>query len=98
MDSQVFANQNIKAVELSQTEMKETQGEWIPNAIGAIAGGYAGGFGYLAAGGKDMKGYWAAVGGGAAAGAFSPVTGVGSAAAALSSGFLGAYTGTVLSK
>ena len=27
LDSQVFANQNIKAVELSQTEMKETQGE-----------------------------------------------------------------------
>lgn len=27
-ENQVFANENVKAMELSQTEMKETQGEW----------------------------------------------------------------------
>lgn len=29
IDNQVFANQNVKAIELSQTEMKETQGDVI---------------------------------------------------------------------
>ena len=47
LDSQVFANQNIKAVELSQTEMKETQGEVAPLILAAAAvGGAVGAWGY----------------------------------------------------
>lgn len=38
VDNQVFANQNVKAIELSQTEMQETQGEIAPMAIGAGIG------------------------------------------------------------
>lgn len=45
LENHVFANQNVKAVELSQTEMQETQGEWGP--VGALAGGFASGAGYL---------------------------------------------------
>lgn len=43
LDSQVFANQNIKAVELSQTEMKETQGEVAPLMVlgSLVMGNYA---------------------------------------------------------
>ena len=38
LDSQVFANQNIKAVELSQTEIKETQGELAPLIAWSLGG------------------------------------------------------------
>lgn len=38
IDNQVFANQNVKAIELSQTEMQETQGEVAPMVIGAGIG------------------------------------------------------------
>ncbi|AUX62457.1 hypothetical protein JF634_06935 [Simonsiella muelleri] len=79
LDSQVFANQNIKAVELSQTEMKETQGEWVANAIGGVMGGVGGHFGYMAgaalAGSYNFNGHMAAIGTGAAVGVLSPVTG-----------------------
>lgn len=40
-DKQVFANQNVKAVELSQTEMKKTQGEVAPIvALGYFGAGW----------------------------------------------------------
>lgn len=46
-NNQVFANQNVKAIELSQTEMKETQGELIPLAVAPFAfGGALGAWGY----------------------------------------------------
>ena len=41
-ETQVFNNtpeQQVQVEELSQKEMKETEGEWVANAIGAIAGG-----------------------------------------------------------
>lgn len=44
-DKQVFANQNVKAVELSQTEMKETQGEALPVAAIMAVGGLIGAWG-----------------------------------------------------
>lgn len=40
-ENQVFANENVKVMELSQTEMKETQGEWGPFAGLIAAGGGA---------------------------------------------------------
>ncbi|MCG7656139.1 hypothetical protein [Wielerella bovis] len=48
-NNQVFANQNVKAIELSQTEMKETQGEFIPLAIlggAAVSGAITHGVSY----------------------------------------------------
>lgn len=47
-ENQVFANDNVKAIELSQTEMKDTQGEWAPVAF-AIGRGVAGGAGGMGA-------------------------------------------------
>ncbi|WP_338691838.1 hypothetical protein V6667_02945 [Neisseria leonii] len=44
-ENQVFANQNVKVVELSQAEMKETQGAW--GGVGAAIGGVSGAGGYL---------------------------------------------------
>lgn len=41
-ENQVFANENVKAIELSQTEMKDTQGEWLPIVAGALMGANAG--------------------------------------------------------
>lgn len=41
LNSQVFENQNVKAIQLSQVEMKETQGEWGP--VVAVIGGLGGG-------------------------------------------------------
>ncbi|ULJ64944.1 hypothetical protein [Wielerella bovis] len=76
-NNQVFANQNVKAIELSQTEMKETQGEWVANAVGGVMGGVGGHFGYMAgafAGGTyNRNAHLAAIGTGAVVGAFSPV-------------------------
>ncbi|WP_274584454.1 hypothetical protein V6667_02935 [Neisseria leonii] len=45
-ENQVFANQNVKAVELSQAEMKETQGAVAPMVIGAAFGAGASGITY----------------------------------------------------
>ncbi|WP_338809521.1 hypothetical protein V6667_02960 [Neisseria leonii] len=100
-ENQVFANQNVKAVELSQAEMQETQGAWVQvvyHGGGALIGGYAGGYGYLAAGGKDPKGFLAAVAGGAAGGAISPVTSFKGAAFAAGSGLVGSWVNTQMSK
>ena len=79
LDSQVFANQNIKAVELSQIEMKETQGEWGP--VGAVIGGVSGAGGYLLKqqiGGDKFSwgGLAASAGAGAALGGFAGPVGI----------------------
>lgn len=41
-ESQVFANENVKAIELSQTEMQETQGAILPLVLGGLVGANAG--------------------------------------------------------
>lgn len=93
-NNQVFANQNVKAIELSQTEMKDTQGEWVANAVGGVMGGIGGHFGYMAgavAGGTyNRNAHLAAIGTGAAVGAFSPVRG----ATTFVTGMRGAALGT----
>lgn len=49
-ENQVFhtqADTPMQLAELSQKEMKETEGEWIPNAVGGIMGGVGGHFSYI---------------------------------------------------
>lgn len=82
-ENQVFANKNVKAIELSQTEMQETQGEWAANAAGAVVGGVSAGAGYLLGGGKDPYKFMGQVGLGAAGGALNPLRAGAQATAAL---------------
>lgn len=46
LDSQVFYSQNVKAIQLSQAEMKETQGEFVPIIAAAAFGGALGAWEY----------------------------------------------------
>nr|WP_257392944.1 hypothetical protein [Neisseria meningitidis] len=46
LDSQVFDSQNVKAIQLSQAEMKETQGEFVPIIAAAAFGGALGAWEY----------------------------------------------------
>ncbi|WP_238524155.1 hypothetical protein [Neisseria meningitidis] len=46
LDSQVFDSQNVKTIQLSQAEMKETQGEFVPIIAAAAFGGALGAWGY----------------------------------------------------
>lgn len=85
-ETQVFNNtpeQQVQVEELSQKEMKETEGEWVANAIGAIAGGIGGHLGYMAGavmgGSYNFNEHMASIGVGALLGAANPVEGVGSA-------------------
>lgn len=73
---------------LSDEEMKETEGEWWPvyHGLGALIGMYSGGYGYLAAGGRDYRGFLGSAFGGALTGAFSPVRSFSSAALAFGGG------------
>ncbi|WP_165088741.1 class IIb bacteriocin, lactobin A/cerein 7B family [Neisseria yangbaofengii] len=83
---------------LKSNELEQVSGGWIAHAAGAILGGYAGGYGYLAGGGKSPDGFRNAVIGGAAGGALSPVRGIASGATALASGVVGGAVNTYLSK
>lgn len=72
-EHQVFANENIKTIELSQTEMKETQGELVPQIAGAILGGVSGGVGYMLGGGRDPYKFLGQVALNAGVGALNPL-------------------------
>lgn len=81
-ENQVFhtqADTPMQLAELSQKEMKETEGEWIPNAVGGIMGGVGGHFSYMASavasGSYNRNAHWAAIGTGALIGAASPING-----------------------
>ena len=103
MDNQAFENQvfhtqadtPMQLAELSQKEMKETEGEWIPNAVGGIMGGVGGHFSYMAgavAGGSyNRNAHLAAIGTGALIGAASPING----GRALINGMRGVAVGAV---
>ena len=100
MDNQAFENQvfhmqadtPMQLAELSQKEMKETEGAWIANAV---MGGVGGHFSYMAsavAGGSyNRNAHWAAIGTGAVIGAASPING----GRALINGMRGVAVGTV---
>ena len=91
-ETQVFNNtpeQQVQVEELSQKEMKETEGAFLSlnslnaagaimnsHAVGAGLGAVGGGTGYLLTGGRDAKGFVVSVASGAAGGAFAPVTAV----------------------
>lgn len=61
-------------------------------------GAYAGGYGYLAGGGKNPDGFLASVAGGALGGLVSPVRGATLGARAMGSGLLSSGATTYLSK
>ncbi|WP_314366275.1 hypothetical protein [Neisseria cinerea] len=97
-EDQVFhtqADAPMQLAELSQKEMKETEGEWIPNAIGGIMGGVGGHFSYMASavasGSYNRNAHWAAIGTGALIGAASPING----GRALINGMRGVAVGAV---
>ncbi|MFW0682935.1 hypothetical protein ACN1BA_09265, partial [Neisseria meningitidis] len=87
LDNQAFekyvfhtqADAPMQLAELSQKEMKETEGEWIPNAVGGIMGGVGGHFSYMASaiasGSYNREAHWTAIGGGALIGAMNPING-----------------------
>lgn len=45
--------QNLQATVMTDSQMQETQGAWVANAVGGLAGMYGAGYGYLAGGGND---------------------------------------------
>ena len=45
--------QNLQATVMTDSQMQETQGAWVANAVGGLAGMYGAGYGYLASGGND---------------------------------------------
>lgn len=82
---QVFDTQpeKMKVAELSQQEMKETEGAFTitqtmvaTHGIGALSGMYANGYAYLLAGGKDPDGFLGSVAGGFVGGAIAPAAGI----------------------
>ncbi|WP_308860693.1 class IIb bacteriocin, lactobin A/cerein 7B family [Neisseria mucosa] len=83
---------------LKSNELEQVSGGWIAHAAGAILGGYAGGYGYLAGGGKNPNGFIASVAGGAAGGIVSPVRGIGMGVRAVAGGLLSAGVNTYLTK
>lgn len=103
LDNQTFENQvfhtqadaPMQLAELSQKEMKETEGEWIPNAVGGIMGGVGGHFSYMASaiasGSYNREAHWATIGGGALIGAMNPING----GRALINGMRGVAVGAV---
>lgn len=75
---------------MSQGEMLETEGAWIPNAIGGAGGAFGGHWGYMMqssfAREYNFRNHMVAIGVGGAMGAANPVRGIGSAAWAIGGG------------
>ena len=79
---------------LKSNELEQVSGGFVANAIGAIAGAYGAGYGYLAGGGKDPSRFLGATVLGGALGAFSPVTGIRSAVTTAGTAFAGSAIST----
>lgn len=95
--------ENLQAVAMTDKQMEETQGAWVPNVVGGVAGGLGGHFGYMSSvvtsGQYNFGGHLASVGLGALGGVASPATGIGSVAWGLGFGTAsGAATGYLTSK
>ena len=74
--------ENLQAVAMTDGQMQETQGAWVANAVGGLAGGLGGHFGYMGSvnSGQYNFGHHAtSVVGGAGLGFVSPVKAVGRA-------------------
>lgn len=74
---------------LNANELGRVSGGWVANAIGAAAGAYGAGYGYLAGGGKDPNKFLGTVALGGLTGAASPITGIRSAALTAVTAFVG---------
>ena len=95
--------ENLQAVAMTDGQMEETQGAWVPNVVGGVAGGLGGHFGYMSSvvtsGQYNFGDHLASVGLGALGGVASPATGIGSVAWGLGFGTAsGAATGYLTSK
>ncbi|WP_123806067.1 hypothetical protein [Neisseria chenwenguii] len=77
-------------------DLEKVSGGWVANAAGAILGGYAGGYGYLAGGGRNPDDFLYSVAGGAAGRALSTVRGIASGASAIASGVVAGGVNTYL--
>lgn len=86
-------SQDLQVQAMTNQQMAETQGAWVANAVGGIAGGLGGHFGYMAqsafTGEYNFRSHMVSVGIGAVGGAVNPVAGVGSAAASFGIGVAG---------
>lgn len=90
-------DQTMQLATLTDQEMRETEGAIIPvvlYGLGALAGGYGGGYGYLAGGGGNPYGFAGAVTAGAATGLIGPVRSISTAAYSFTSGFISGYVST----
>jgi hypothetical protein len=88
------ADKPMEIVALSSVEMKETEGAWVFNAFGGLAGMYGSGYGYLAGGGRNPYGFAVSALAGTAGGFFSPVTGVRSGLMTFGGAFASSGIGT----
>lgn len=92
------AGQPMQLAALSQQEMRETEGAWLPVVYrvgGGLSGMYGAGYGYLAGGGRNPYGFVGSAAAGFAGGVWSPVSGYRAAAGtfggAFTSGAVGGY-------
>ena len=97
--------EKAKVVELSQKEMRETEGAFTINqtvvathSIGALSGMYTGGYAYLLAGGKDPNGFLGSAAGGFVGGAIAPATGIKGGITAAIATVANAYTNATVSR
>lgn len=90
----VQADKPAEMAVLSSVEMKNTEGAWVANAIGGLAGMYGAGFGYLAGGGENPYGFAVTALAGGAGGFFSPVTGIQSGLMTFGGAFISSGIGT----
>ncbi|ATD65087.1 bacteriocin [Neisseria weixii] len=81
---------------LNSNELNQVSGGWVANALGAAAGAYGAGYGYLAGGGKDPNKFLGAVALGGLTGAVSPVNGIRSAAKTAAVSFGGSAATTAI--
>ena len=86
--------QNLQATVMTDSEMQETQGAWVANAVGGLAGMYGAGYGYLAGGGNDPYKFIGAAAMGGALGFASPVNGVRLGLTSLGVSFASTYVPT----
>lgn len=81
---------------LNSNEMNNVSGGWVAHALGAAAGAYGAGYGYLAGGGKDPNKFLGAVALGGLTGVVSPVNGIRSAAKTAAVSFGGSAATTAI--
>ena len=77
------------ARDMTPIEMQDTEGAWGFNAIGALAGGFGAGYGYVfgSPSNSTVGGFWTNVAAGGVGGFISPVNGIRTGAAAFTTSF-----------